>query len=191
LGSGPKAVIFAATDLGLLRSTDLGEHWTLADIKGSSAVTALYMGPGATPPLIARAANGLFLSTDAGEHWTGLGFPLPSSDVNDVAISDGDAPSLVAATRVGLYLSKLGEKWTTKPSSLPVSTVSAVLFGDKPETVYAVEYGRLYQSNDGAASWNEVRSGLPLTRIRQLWRPTPSSSRIFGITAELGIVYRN
>jgi len=79
----------------------------------------------------------------------------------------------------------------TKPAGLPVSTVSSVLFGDKPETVYAVEYGRLYQSNDRAASWSELPSGLPLTRIRQLWKPTASSTRIFGLTGELGIVYRN
>ena len=191
VGSGPKAVLFAATDLGLLRSTNLGEHWSLADIKGSSAVTAVYIGPGATPLLIARAANGLFQSKDAGENWTALDFPLPSSDVNDVAISEGDEPTLVAATRLGLYYSQLGSKWKTKPAGLPVSTVSAVLFGDKPDTVYAVEYGSLYQSTDGAASWSEVRSSLPTTRIRQLWRPIPSSSRIFGLTGELGIVYRD
>jgi hypothetical protein len=79
----------------------------------------------------------------------------------------------------------------TKPAGLPVSTVNSVLFGDTPDTVYAVEYGRLYQSNDRAASWSELPSALPLTRIRQLWKPTASSSRIFGLTGELGIVYRN
>ncbi len=191
VGSGPKAVLFAATDLGLLRSTDLGEHWSLADIKGSSAVTALYTGPGATPLLIARAANGLFQSKDTGENWTALSFPLPSSDVNDIAISEGDEPTLVAATRVGLYYSQLGGKWNTKQTGLPVSTVSAVLFGDKPDAVYAVEYGQLYLSSDRGASWSEVRSSLPTTRIRQLWRPVASSSRIFGVTGELGIVYRD
>jgi len=191
VGSGPKPVLFAATDLGLLRSTDLGEHWSLADMKGSSAVTALYVGPSGSPLLIARAANGLFQSKDTGENWTALDFPLPSSDVNDVAISEGDAPMLVAATRVGLYYSQLGSKWSTKPAGLPVSTVSAVLFGDKADTVYAVEYGRLYQSSDRAASWSELPSSLPLTRIRQLWRPFVSSSRIFGMTGELGIIYRD
>jgi photosystem II stability/assembly factor-like uncharacterized protein len=170
---------------------DLGEHWTLADMKGSSAVTAVYMGPGGSPLLIARAANGLFQSKDTGENWTALDFPLPSADVNDVAISEGDAPTVVAATRVGLYYSQLGGKWSAKPAGLPVSTVSAVLFGDKADTVYAVEYGRLYQSNDRAASWSELRSSLPLTRIRQLWRPFVSSSRIFGMTGELGIIYRD
>jgi photosystem II stability/assembly factor-like uncharacterized protein len=184
-------VIFAATDLGLLRSTDLGEHWTLADIKGSSAVTALYMGGGTSPTLIARAANGLFLSKDEGEHWDSLEFPLPSSDVNDLAISDGDDPTFVVGTRVGLYSSQPGGKWISKSAGLPVSTVSAVLFGDNADTVYAVEYGRLYQSKDRAASWTDLPTALSLTRIRQLWKPTPSSSRIFGLAGELGIVYRN
>lgn len=191
VGSGPKATLFAATDLGLLRSSDLGEHWTLADIKGSSAVTALYIGPGGAPLLIARAANGLFQSKDAGENWTALDFPLPSSDVNDLAISEGDEPILVAATRVGLYSSQLGGKWKAKAEGLPVSTVTAVLFGEKADTVYAVEYGRLYQSNDRAASWAQLHSSISLTRIRQLWRPIPSSSRLFALTGELGIVYRD
>lgn len=191
IGSGPKSVIFAATDLGLLRSTDLGEHWMLADIKGSSAVTALYLGSGTSPALIARAANGLFLSKDGGEHWESLEFPLPSSDVNDIAISDGDDPTFVVATRVGLYSSQPGGKWISKPAGLPVSTVSAVLFGESADTVYAVEYGRLYQSKDRAASWTDLPTTLSVTRIRQLWKPTPSSSRIFGLAGELGIVYRN
>jgi len=191
LGSGPKAVIFAATDLGLLRSTDLGEHWTLAEIKGSSAVTALYVGGGASPALVTRAANGLFLSKDGGGHWDPLDVPVPSSDVNDVAISEGDDPTFVVGTRVGLYISQSAGKWTSKPAGLPLSTVSAVLFGDNADTVYAVEYGRLYQSKDRGASWSDLPTALSFTRIRQLWKPMPSSSRIFGLAGELGIVYRD
>jgi photosystem II stability/assembly factor-like uncharacterized protein len=65
-----KYVFFAATDLGLLKSVDMAEHWTLAEIPGSAAVTALYGSSANSGALIARAANGLYLSKDAGSHWT-------------------------------------------------------------------------------------------------------------------------
>lgn len=192
VGAGSQATFFAATDLGLLRSTDLGEHWTLAEMKGSSAVTALYRGSGpSVSTLIARSANGLFLSKDTGEHWTELEFPLPPSDVNDLSISSEESPMIVVATRVGLYFSREGGKWMTKPAGLPVSTVTSVVFGDNENSIFAVEYGRLYQSSDRAASWSELPTSLPITRIRQLFKPASSSSRILGLAGELGIVYRN
>ena len=43
--AGGKNVFLAATDLGLLRSDDMAEHWTLAAIPGASAVTALFFAP--------------------------------------------------------------------------------------------------------------------------------------------------
>ena len=166
----------------LMRWGDVGINVTVSRESGPSGSTIL--GDGITPE------DSLFFGTSVVNFIASV-WRRRLSDVNDVAISDGDAPTVVAATRVGLYYSQLGGKWSAKPAGLPVSTVSAVLFGDKADSVYAVEYGRLYQSNDRAASWSELRSSLPLTRIRQLWRPFVSSTRIFGMTGELGIIYRD
>ncbi len=189
--SGTKDIFFAATDLGLLRSDDLAEHWTLAAIPGGSAVTALYFGPDQSP-ILARAASGLFVSKDNGVSWAELPFPLPSSDVNDVAMTTGENAPMLVATRVGLYrLDGESHKWSVVSSGLPASTVASVIFGGADKSAYAVQYGRLYVSKDEGASWSEIITALPPTRIRQLWKADASSSRIFGLTSDLGIIYRD
>lgn len=192
LKSGMKDVLFAATDLGLLKSSDLGEHWTLAEIPGSTAVTALYSPPNSDGRLIVRAAGGLFVSTDYGEHWTQLAFPLPVSDVNDVAIPADESAPLLVATRVGLYSSPdAGKQWSANPGRLPASTVSSVIYAKSQGVAYAVEYGQLYKTSDGANSWSQLSTALPALRIRQLWIPENNSNRLYGITSDLGIIFRN
>jgi photosystem II stability/assembly factor-like uncharacterized protein len=188
---GAKDVLFAATDLGLLISGDAGERWTLADLPASMPVTGLYAAPNNDGRLVARASAGLFESKDFGDHWTPLAFPLPSSDVNEVAIpASADLPILVA-TRVGLYSSPDGgAKWFANLGGIPASTVNSVLFG-ADKTAYAVEYGRLYETTDAGASWTVAPSVLPATRIRQLWMPDLASNRLYGITSDLGVLFRN
>lgn len=192
LKSGTKEVLFAATDLGLLKSSDFAEHWTLAEIPGAAAVTALYSAPDSDGHLIVRAAGGLFVSHDYGDHWTSLSFPLPASDVNDIAIPADQSSPLLIATRTGLYLSPdAGNKWFANPGRLPASTVNSVIYAKSQGAAYAVEYGRLYQSKDEGNSWSEVSTSLPSLRIRQLWMPQPDSGRLYGITSDVGIIFRN
>jgi photosystem II stability/assembly factor-like uncharacterized protein len=188
---GTKDVLFAATNLGLLISGDAGERWTLADIPASMAVTALYAAPNDDGRLVARASGGLFESKDFGDHWAPLPFPLPSSDVNAVALPAAAGLPILVATRVGLYSSPDdGAKWFATPRGIPASTVTSVIFGAE-KTAYAVEYGRLYETTDAGASWTMVPSALPTTRIRQLWMPDLSTNRLYGITSDLGVLYRN
>jgi hypothetical protein len=144
--------------------------------------------------LIAKASGGLFESKDFGAHWTAFAFPLPSSDVNAVALSNDPIVPILIATRLGLYSSPDGGvQWNNNLSGIPASTVSWVVY--RPDNVaYAVEYGRLYQTNGQTSAsnvtWNIVPSALPATRIRQLWMPD-SSGRLYGITNDLGILFRN
>ncbi len=189
--TGGKNVLFAATDLGLLRSDNLAEQWTLANIPGSSAVTGLFLKPDASA-IIARGPNGLFLSKDGGDHWNPMAFPLPPADINDIAMPSDEGTPILVATRVGLYSSNAeGNKWTVVSNGLPVSTVATVLYSGSDKTAYVIEYGRLYQSKDGGVTWAEVVSALPPTRIRQLWKADATSSRIYGLTSDLGIIYRD
>ena len=188
--SNGKSLLFAATDLGLLKSQDTGAHWTLASIPNTTAVTGLYVGPGASPILIAQTAAGLFVSKDSGEQWAAMPFPRSAAEINDIAMPAGEGVPMMAATRNGLYLSSDGEKWTHSAGGLPSSTVNSVIYG-AGNRAFAVEYGRLYHSEDKGSSWTEIESALPLTRIRQLWKPDPAATRIYGLTGDLGIIYRD
>lgn len=190
--SGTKDLLFAATDLGLLKSEDMGEHWTLADIQGSTAVTALYSAPNYDGYLVARAAGGLYMSKDFGDHWSQLSFPLPSGDVNDVAVPSNPSAPLLVATRLGLYSSPDGgSKWYANLGGIPASTVNSVLYSGADQSAYAVEYGHLYETENGGNSWSEASSAFPSLRIRQLWMPNGGSKRLYGITSDLGIIFRN
>jgi photosystem II stability/assembly factor-like uncharacterized protein len=190
--SGTKDVIFSATDLGLLKSADAGERWTMAELPGALGVSGLFVAPNSDGRLFARASNGLFFSNDFGDHWAKYNFPLPAADINDIAIPISHESPLLVATRVGLYTSvDNGQSWYANAGGMPASTVSSVLYAGLDKTAYAVEYGRLYQTKDAGASWNLVPSALPATRIRQLWMPDYTTNRLYGITTDLGILFRN
>ncbi len=185
-------LLFAATDLGLLRSTDKGEHWTVAELTGSTAVYGLFLSPAPDGRMIARAGGGLYESNDFGAHWDQLSFPLPVSEVNDVAIAPDQSAPLLVATRTGLYSSSdKGRTWYPNSGKLPASTVSSVTYHpSQPGIGYAVEYGQLYQTKDCGKSWSLVSTALPSLRIRQLWMSPDTGDRLYGITNDLGILFR-
>jgi photosystem II stability/assembly factor-like uncharacterized protein len=192
LKSGTRNLLFAATDLGLLRSGDAGEHWMLADLTGSTAVHALFLAPVPDGRLIARAAGGLYESKDFGDHWNQLFFPLSMTEVNDVAIPAEQNAPLLVATLTGLYSSPdNGATWYPNSGKLPASTVNSVTYSPSEANVaYAVEYGQLYESKDCGNSWSAIPTALHGLHIRQLWMPAENSDRLYGITNDLGILFR-
>lgn len=185
-----KNIFLAATDLGLLKSEDLGERWTLSAIPGVTVVRSVFLGPGATPELVVKADAGLFSSKDCGEHWTEFKFPRPASEVNDIAMPPQEGMPVMVATRNGLFVSADGEKWSSPATGLPASTVNSVIYGAE-NMAFAIQYGRLFISKDNGSSWKDTQSALPLTRIRQLWKPDTTATRIYGLTGDLGIIYRD
>jgi photosystem II stability/assembly factor-like uncharacterized protein len=189
--NGTKDLLFAATNLGLLKSADSGERWTMAEVAGSSPVSGLYVSPNFDGRIVARADAGLYLSKDYGDHWASLNSPTPPSDVKDVALAaDASAPILVA-TRLGLFSSNdEGNKWLPNPGGMPASTVNSVVYG-AGTLAYAVQYGRLWESKDAGNSWSPLYSALPTTRIRRLWIPDLATNRLYGVTSDLGVLFRN
>jgi photosystem II stability/assembly factor-like uncharacterized protein len=191
LKSGAKDLLFAATDLGLLKTTDAGERWTMAEVAGSSSVSGLFMVPNNDGRLVARAGAGLFLSKDFGDHWSPLTFPVSPADVNDVAIPLDAADPILVATRLGLYASAdEGAKWIASPGGIPASTVNSVVYGGD-KLVYAAQYGKLWESKDSGKSWAQLASALPAPRIRRLWIPDLATNRLYAVTSDLGILFRD
>ncbi len=190
--SGTRSVVLCATDLGLLKSGDNGERWTLAELPGASSVTGLFAAPNSDGRLFARATAGLYFSNDFGDHWAKFNFPLSTGDINDIAIPVSHDLPLLVATRLGLYTTAdNGKNWYANLGGIPASTVTSVLYAGDGKTAYAIEYGRLYQTHDAGTSWGLVPSALPTTRIRQLWMPDYTTARLYGITTDLGILFRN
>ena len=191
--SGTKDVLYVATDLGLLRSYDMGERWSLLELPGTIAVNGLFVSPAADGRMVARAAGGLYLSKDFGDHWDRISSPKPTSEINEIALPLNAASSILMATWGGLFSSPdSGVTWTVALNGIPVSTVNSVIYSAADAGVaYAVEYGQLYQSKDSGASWTSLSTGLQTPHIRQLWIPEKSSDRLYAITNDIGILFRN
>ena len=191
--SGTKNLLFAATDLGLLRSGDMGEHWTLANLSGDTAVNALYVSAIADGRLVLRANGNLYLSKDFGDHWSTLFFPQPTSHVRDVAVPWDRSQPLLVATDSGMFASAdNGHSWLPVNGGLPPSTINSVIYSPADRScVYAMLFGQLYRSRDSGASWSRIPTAFPSLHVHQLWIPDKTSDRLYGMTNDIGILFRN
>jgi photosystem II stability/assembly factor-like uncharacterized protein len=193
-GTDEKPVLYAATDRGLLVSTDKGLTWLLADTGAGGTVQGVYTSPGNDGGVVARGNNRLYLSEDFGETWKSLSFPMTAAQIHEVAVppAKSSAPLLVATSQ-GLYATRdRGQSWKLINSGIPVSTVESVIYSaTQTSTAYAVEFGQLYQSKDGAATWRAVPSSFQSLRIRQLWQPAQLPDQLFAVTNDIGILFRN
>jgi photosystem II stability/assembly factor-like uncharacterized protein len=192
--SGTEPVLFAATNRGLLRSSDKGITWTVSHTGAADNFGQIYTSPIGDGRLVARSSLGIYFSEDFGQSWKATAFPFSTSELTDFAVPPaGTSLPMLAATVHGLYLSKdLGRTWYSVTSGLPVSTVRSVVYSSARGFVaYAVLYGQLFQSKDGGNTWSAVPSSLHSLSIRQLWQPAELPDRLFAVTNDIGILFRN
>ena len=177
-----------------MRSADKGTKWTLAQTGSEGPFQGIFLSPANEGRVVAKGIAGLYLSRDFGETWKSIALPLTPSKINDFAVPpfQSSAPFL-AATSQGLYASKNGGlSWTLSSSGIPISTVESVIYSSTQSlTAYAVEFGQLYQSKDSGTTWSAVPSSFTSLRIRQLWQPAQLPDRLFAVTNDIGILFRN
>jgi photosystem II stability/assembly factor-like uncharacterized protein len=144
---------FAATEAGLFHSDYPAKTWTLVDPIGTQKVHLLT--PIGTAGLAAATASAIFISEN-GSQWKTTA-PLPiSGTIYNVAPAGGR--SLIAGTSSGLIRSDdLGASWEPVTWGLGPSSVSAVCQHPlHPQTVFAAQYGVVYQSDDGGNNWRAI-----------------------------------
>jgi photosystem II stability/assembly factor-like uncharacterized protein len=185
--------LLAATNRGLLRSTDKGPRWTVAHTGYAEEFHEIYTSPISDGRLIATSPIGVYFSNDYGESWNSIPFPFPAGQLTDFAVPPvGTSLPMLAATVHGLYTSKdLGKTWYPVTSGLSASTVKSVIYSSQGFIAYAVIYGQLYQSNDGGSTWKAQPSTFQSLSIRQLWQPAELPDRLFAVTNDIGILFRN
>jgi photosystem II stability/assembly factor-like uncharacterized protein len=189
--NGAKYSIFAATDHGLIYTLDGGAKWALADMPDTGMVDALYISP--SDGRIVAKASSLYFSEDFGEHWRSIGFPRDPGSINQIALSaDPSAPWLAALTDGLFQSSDQGQHWYRIITGVPASTFNSVVYSpSEPTVAFAVGFGQLYESRDSGGSWASLSDGTPEFSIRRLWIPDGYSDRLFGLTNEFGLVFRN
>lgn len=165
-------ICFAATSLGVYRSQDGGDRWTLLDIAPEAdmqlAVTAVAVSPAFAQDrtVFAAVKGGILRSSDGGENWFAAKFPAPPPLFSDLAISPDfarDGLLLAGAMEDGVFSSTdrgvTWQPWNFGLLDLGLLCLAASPDLQQDETIFAgVETG-LYRSGNGGRAWRET--GLP------------------------------
>ena len=154
---------FAASENGLLASTDSGVTWSIFPV-----------GPMTTLPVRSVRVStdgrhiwvvslrGLVFSHDAGKTWSWHDLPLEAGGALrlDIASDTNGAHTLVASARNGLYLSRdRGRTWKQAASGLPTAPVQDVaLVGDT--FLASMQTGGLFISYDRGRTWIRIEGTL-------------------------------
>jgi photosystem II stability/assembly factor-like uncharacterized protein len=195
-----KLVLFAGTDAGLFRSSNLGTTWEQVQAAGLTGIPVLAVdapSDGASR-LAARTSSGLFISVDGGRTWEPALLP-DNYYLYDLALPAGRDEPILAATSRGLLRSNdEGAHWKLVTEGVPAATVDSVRYtpwqnlpeqklpGQKPEA-FLVQYGVVYRSGDGGDSWQPFSiDGLRDSAIRSLWFAPDLPRRMFALTAARG-----
>lgn len=152
---GPGEPLYAATNLGVFRSTDAGNTWQrLAQPMNASTVVA----QGKT--IIAGVPDGLKMSVNGGTVWFRLYLPTTRlyAHINTIALA---GKIILVATDAGLFRSSdMGGNWDRKGSGLPynVPITSVRMMPGDPSRVFAAapSSGRVYVSRDAGNTFEAL-----------------------------------
>lgn len=152
------SLVLAGTGIGIFRSQDRGDSWTLASAGlRASNISALALDP-ADPSTVWASGSGLaeaslFRSADAGMSWSLAGGPGNPLFAYALAIDPGN-PSILYAAASDVYRSEDGgADWTHSTPTTGYLYALAVDPGS-PGRVWVAGAGGLFRSDDGARTWN-------------------------------------
>ncbi|RPI25531.1 MAG: hypothetical protein EHM61_14150 [Acidobacteria bacterium] len=169
-------IVYIACDLGILKSTDAGEAWTIRNvgIDATCSVFDLMMGPPAT--VLAATTCGPFKSTDSGESWrlSSSGMAQTSGSppsIMDLVVHPLDSCLVWARSGSSIWRSTdCGGTWSElpKPESLsgflsvtPHILEKTTLYGNTPNAVY--------RTTDGGQSWSLRASLAGVVPTIKIW----------------------
>lgn len=191
-GTGQGVSILLGTDHGLWRAGSAGTGWALVGVTKADRMPRVLSIVQAGARIIVRTSSTLYVSEDAGATWRPVALLLPTSVIYDIALSAAPGDPILIATAKGLYASDDGGRtWVQRVEGLEDGTVSTVRFhAGRKGAVWLVQFGRLYGSGDGGRTWRRVEGGeIAESSIRSLWTSQGQSSRIYGLTPDIGLFY--
>jgi photosystem II stability/assembly factor-like uncharacterized protein len=170
--------LYAATYLGLIKSTDGGDHWTVvnSDLVGCRA---LALDPRDPDKIYAGTDHGVFKSTDAGLNWA---HTLLNESVHSLVIDPLNTELLYAGTILGIAKSTNGgASWMSYPwTDGPVRALA--IDPMTPNTLYAgtTVTGGIFKSTDSGVTW--VSSGLSSNPVYALVVDVMQTSTLYAAT---------
>ena len=169
-------LIFAATSVGVHRSSDGGRTWTLPGV-GNTVPFAEAVAPSPAwacdRTLFVGAGDGLYRSLDGGDSWQRV---LVGSRVLSLAIGPGDGRTtgaVFAGTETDgvLRSDDAGRTWAGTSPGLLDLTVLALALSPEIEldrTGFGGTASGLYRTRNGGRSWRLVDTGLGEPAVQSL-----------------------
>ena len=144
----------AATDDGLLASSDAGATWKPVRFSSIALPVNSVRVSADGDKIRIVSSHAMVFSDDAGRSWKWHDLPLDSYGALRLEVTD--LATLLVTSPTGLYISRdAGETWKKSQSGLPGSAVDDLLV--RPDFwVASIEKGGLYLSRDQGASWTRI-----------------------------------
>ncbi|WP_447969995.1 WD40/YVTN/BNR-like repeat-containing protein [Nitrospira sp. M1] len=194
--------LYAATTVGVFRSTDGGRTWAerMSGMTEINFVVSLAIDPLKPDILYAGTTGGVYRSKNGAESWVKVTEGMVAFDakmasmamgVNSLAIDPNDTRTIYAGTTQGLFKStNRGNNWTKIGKALGDGYVSAIqLDPTHSSTIYLATSQGVKKSIDGGTSWDAKNSGIDATSIRSI-QLNPQDSHSLYIGTNGGGLYR-
>jgi photosystem II stability/assembly factor-like uncharacterized protein len=157
-------ILFAATETGMVKTTDRGSHWR-QDNEGitSLPVQAVEINPRRSQVALAGTVAVIYRTTDRGSTWTALTNAIGDAFVQTLAADPIDGDTIYAA--VGEWVFKTadgGRTWALTSDGLSGFDVYD-LVPDPTDShiVYAATDGSgVYRTDDGGETWLPANAGI-------------------------------
>jgi photosystem II stability/assembly factor-like uncharacterized protein len=172
--------IFAATTVGVFKTTNAGQLWEEMSNKGMDSVyvVSIAVDPSNPDTLYAGTSGGVYKTTDGGLTWKLMWHGMFESDretglalgVNALLLDPGMPATVYAATTNGIYKSTNGaEAWQRFEGEMGKRYVSSLQLDPKQtRLLYAGTNEGVFKSTDGGLTWTAASQGLAHLNIRTL-----------------------
>jgi photosystem II stability/assembly factor-like uncharacterized protein len=162
------STLYAATCAGVFKTVNAGANWRpvnsgLGEFACGLQAGSLAVDPQHTGTVYVISSNQIFKTTDGGERWAAIFMPKTTWGLAVILIAPSNPNTLYAGALWGggpveVFKSADGGATWTQVSSIGGSLIA--VDPQDPETLYALNYGKLSKSTDGGASWNSANSSL-------------------------------
>lgn len=174
------SIVYAASDNGVFRSTDGGQHWTGAATTLGTSMFDIAVASADSQNVFASSVFGLYKSSDGGGTWAVVhgfsSFKVAVSPNGNVIYSYAGASGVIRSTDGGLTFVSAG-------AGIPLATSITALVMDpqNPDTVYAsvLSIAGVYKSIDGGAHWTAANGGLTAQAYYSLAMDPSNSSTLY------------
>jgi photosystem II stability/assembly factor-like uncharacterized protein len=152
---------FAATERGLLQSSDRGATWSLLPIGPLKALPVRSVRVSSNGErLWAVSLRGLAFSSDGGKSWSWRDLPPAAGRAITLEVDRADEDTIISVADHGLYISRdAGKSWQQAGAGLPAVPVRSLTVSGGMFAV-SMATGGWYVSADTGRTWTHVAGAL-------------------------------